>query len=171
MGAKHPLPERVPLPEKNELEHLESLGISFTDLPGVPVKNSDTDQLYVKISLPTGWQFLPTNKDEDKPRYAIVDPKEYIHQRVSGEWIYHNYLRWDPIRYFRGCYGKYTPPTSPTVESALSSNKLGKLLTGLGSEGSTLGAGIVKRLVDSTDDENEKFNYAKSYVGPAVKRK
>lgn len=185
MGAKHPLPERVPLPEKEELEHLESLGISFTDLPGVTVKNSDTEQRYVKMILPKGWQFLPTKKDDDKPRYAIVDLDGYIRQSVGGEWIYRNYLHWLDLRWDFVSYvdengnkkykpwEKYIPPEGSQVESMLSSNKLGKTLTELGSskEGNILGAVIAKQLVDSTDDVNEKFNFAKAYVDGMLKRK
>lgn len=57
MGNVNPLPNRVPLPNKKDLSHLENFGLCFLN-QGPLNKVQGTSGIYADFTYPDTWKFI-----------------------------------------------------------------------------------------------------------------
>ncbi len=84
MGAMMPLPERVPCPDEQQRDDLESMGFIV----------GNEDNTYVTLTLPEGMEWRSIGHREDFPDWHVVSKEEKAFVHVSGSWkgTYDNHL-------------------------------------------------------------------------------
>lgn len=85
MGQPLPLPERIPIPTKEQKEAFDRMGITI-----VPNEEGDHDpwrRKYVCYTLPDGWRMIKEpGRRSDFPEYVIVDSENMRRVVVQGVW-------------------------------------------------------------------------------------
>ncbi len=76
MGQPLPLPERIPMPNDNLLEEMNSLGFTVNN-NGKP---------YVTYTMPTTWHLHNHSWRQDLPEYYFVDENNMARFCISGSW-------------------------------------------------------------------------------------
>ncbi len=129
MGQQLPLPERIPMPNDEQLQQLNEIGCTII-LDAVITDNTNNTtntkpsrpSEYVKYNLPSGWKMVDSSWRRDLPDFYIIDDKQMKRVSISGSWkgAYDNKLR---LRVYSGEEIKfYEPPIDNTVECSETSN-------------------------------------------------
>jgi hypothetical protein len=77
MGIALPLPDRIPLPNNEQLLLLNEMGIN--------IENNESEQ-YVKYSLPFEWKMIDSSLTPDLPNFYILDDKYNKRVNIKGTW-------------------------------------------------------------------------------------
>uniref|UniRef100_A0A6C0C6X5 Uncharacterized protein n=1 Tax=viral metagenome TaxID=1070528 RepID=A0A6C0C6X5_9ZZZZ len=78
MGQPLPLPERIPLPDDEDMLEFKKMGIEI-----VP---EDPPQQYVKYKLPIGWKTVDSSYRQDLPCFYIIDHENMKRISIHGAW-------------------------------------------------------------------------------------
>jgi hypothetical protein len=83
MGQPLPLPERIPRPSDDILCEMNKFGISIHDDPTDGYEGRD---LFVKYTLPAGWNMVNGSKTTSSIKYFIMDENNKAHFQITGAW-------------------------------------------------------------------------------------
>lgn len=80
MGQPLPLPEKIPVPSKQDKQSMLDKGFTFGEIE----KTQYGD--FVTYSMPEKWKFVNNSWREDLPNWEFVAPDNKVYFSVNGSW-------------------------------------------------------------------------------------